>query len=214
LHIRSPPGTLLVSMVSRTERHGSWVRWTTIGAAVAAAAGLLGAGAWLGIQTLHPGPATSGDPVPIGEPLDPAPVPQALVFVSGAVVHPGLYRLSPDARVADAIAAAGGFAATADPGRLPDLAARIHDGRQINVPFIRSAGGSSGRSQRLDINTATADELAAIPGMPLGLPEAIVEYRQLWGPFGSLSQLRTDLDVDPGTVAALGRYLRVASASP
>lgn len=201
-------------MVALTNRHGSLAGRAAIVAAVAAAAALLGVGAWLGIQALSSAPSTSHDPVPVGEPLDPAPASQALVFVSGAVVHPGLYHLSPNARVADAIAAAGGFAPTADPGRLPDLAARIHDGRQINVPFLRSTGGSSSRSQRLDINTATADELAAVPGMPLGLPEAIVEYRQLWGPFSSLSQLRTDLDVDPGTVAALGRYLRVASTSP
>ena len=48
-------------------------------------------------------------PIPVGETVNPPAPPTVLVFVSGAVAHPGLYELSPDARVADALAAAGGI---------------------------------------------------------------------------------------------------------
>ena len=75
---------------------------------------------------------------PSGETVDPPAPPTVLVFVSGAVAHPGLYELSPDARVADAIAAAGGVTTLADPGHLPNMAQRVNDGRQINVPFMKS----------------------------------------------------------------------------
>ena len=126
--------------------------------------------------------------------------------MSGAVAHPGLYELSPDARVADAIAAAGGTTRLADPGHLPNLAARVHDGRQINVPYLKS---TSAAAAKLDINTAAVDELAAIPGMPPGLAAEIVQQREQWGPFTSISQLRTDMGVDAATVAGLGHYLRV-----
>ena len=138
------------------------------------------------------------------EPLEAAAPAAALVHVSGAVAHPGLYRLSPAARVADAVAAAGGITADADPGRMPDLAARVHDGRQVNVPFRRAGAAAAGvRATRLDLNTASVDELRALPGMPDGLAEAIVEARDLWGPFAAVSDLRTLLGVDPATVAAL-----------
>jgi competence protein ComEA len=179
-------------------------------AAVAAFAGLLAISAVL-VHAGGGGAATAGEVEALGEPLE-APAPAAaLVYVSGAVAHPGLYRLSPSARVADAVAAAGGVTADADPGRMPDLAARVHDGRQVNVPFRRSGAAGSGATAagRLDLNTASVEELRAVPGMPAGLPEAIVDARELWGPFGSLSDLRTLLGVDPATVTALRPHLVV-----
>lgn len=178
------------------------------GFAVLGAATLV-AGAGAGWVALHP--ATAAAPAPLAAPLDPPAPPTVLVFVSGAVVHPGLYELSPDARVADAIAAAGGITALANPGKLPDLAARVHDGRQINVPFLSA---SSTTAAKLDINTAAEDELDAVPGMPPGLAAAIVQHREEWGFFTSLSQLHTELGVDTATVTGLGHYLRVVTPPP
>ena len=154
--------------------------------------------------------ATRPSPLPpavaAAETVDPPAAATVLVFVSGAVVHPGLYELSPDARIADAIAAAGGITALANPGKLPDLAARVHDGRQVNVPFLT---GTSNTAAKLDINTAAQDELDAVPGMPPGLASEIVQYRDEWGLFTSMSQLHTDFGVDTATVSELGHYLRV-----
>jgi competence protein ComEA len=146
-----------------------------------------------------------GGPVPVGETVNPPAPPTVLVFVSGAVSHPGLYELSPAARVADAIAAAGGVTTLADPGHLPNMAQRVNDGRQINVPFMKAGTTAA----KLDINTASESDLDAVPGMPLGLGAEIVQYRDLWGPYTSMSQLHSDLGVDSATVAGLGHYLRV-----
>lgn len=162
---------------------------------------------------------TASRPVQAAHRVAPAPAVDAgepalaLVFVSGAVVHPGLYRLSPSARIADAIAAAGGLARGADPGRLPDLAGPVHEGKQINVPFLRSTS-RTGAATRLDINTATLDELRAIPTMPLGLADAIADYRTQFGFIRTLSELRTMLGVDGPTVTGLRPYLFVAPVSP
>lgn len=182
-------------------------------AAVAALAVLL-AGAAVLVHAGGGGPVGPSAFPQRAEPLEePAPA-TALLYVSGAVAHPGLYRLSAAARVADAVAAAGGMTADADPGRLPDLAAPVHDGRQVNVPFRRAAPAGGGlREGRLDLNTASVEELRGIPGMPAGLPETIVEARSLWGPFLAVSDLRSLLDVDPATVAALRGYLTVASVA-
>ncbi len=79
-------------------------------------------------------------PVAAAVPAVAAPGPAAtlLVFVSGAVAHPGLYELATGARIADAIADAGGILPTADPGRLPNLSGLVHDGHQVNVPLWES----------------------------------------------------------------------------
>jgi competence protein ComEA len=170
-----------------------------LGALGASAALVLALGAVHGAGAAPASPP--GTVVPV-QPLAPSTV---LVFVSGAVEHPGLYRLSASARVTDAIAAAGGITPSADPGHLPNLSALLHDGRQVNVTFSKSTSAAA----RLDINSAAADELAAVPGMPQGLAEAIVEYREEWGSFTSLSQLHSDLGVDPETLAGLRQYLRL-----
>jgi competence protein ComEA len=167
---------------------------------------LLAGGGWAAMHQqgpVAPTPAADAN-------VPPAGAPTVLVFVSGAVVNPGLYQLSPDARVADAIAAAGGITPRADPGHLPNFAARIHDGRQINVPFAKAGSAAA----KLDVNTASADELDAVPGMPPGLGQAIVQYRDEWGPLTSISELRSALGVDSATVAALGHYLRVVLSGP
>lgn len=160
----------------------------------------MGSAGWL---VMHQTAAIA--PIPAGETVDPPAPSTVLVFVSGAVAHPGLYELSPDARVADALAAAGGVTTLADPGHLPNMAERVHDGRQINVPFLKAGTTEA----KLDINTAARDELDAVPGMPDGLGSAIVAYREEWGPFTSMSQLHGDLGVDAATVAGLEHYLRV-----
>jgi competence protein ComEA len=168
--------------------------------AIAGALTLAGAAGWVATNQ-----AATAAPVPVGETVDPPAPPTVLVFVSGAVEHPGLYELSPDARVADALAAAGGITTLADPWHLPNMAERVHDGRQINVPFLKTGTTAA----KLDINTAAEDELDAVPGMPPGLPAAIVAYRTEWGPFTTMSQLHADLGVDPATVSGLEHYLRV-----
>ena len=168
--------------------------------ALAGSIAIAGAVGWLAVHQ-----TAAQAPIPVGETVDPPAPATVLVFVSGAVEHPGLYELSPDARVADALAAAGGVTTLADPGHLPDMAERVHDGRQINVPFLKSGTTAA----KLDINTAARDELDAVPGMPEGLASAIVAYRDEWGPFTSMSQLHVDLGVDTATVTGLEHYLRV-----
>ncbi|HVC41955.1 MAG TPA: helix-hairpin-helix domain-containing protein [Candidatus Saccharimonadales bacterium] len=168
--------------------------------AVAGAIVLAGVAGW---SLLHQ--VSAAPPVPAGVTVAPPAPPTVLVFVSGAVAHPGLYELSPAARIADAIAAAGGVTTLADPGHLPNMAQRVNDGRQINVPFLKSGTTAA----KLDINTAAQADLDAVPGMPPGLAAEIVQYRDEWGPFTSMSQLHSDLGVDSATVTGLEHYLRV-----
>lgn len=156
----------------------------------------------------------SDRPVAAAIPAVAAPGPAAtlLVYVSGAVTHPGLYELAIGARTADAIAAAGGFLEAADRGHLPNMAALLHDGRQVNVPFAR--GSSARGSAKVDVNTATVGELEDVPGITPDLAQAIVDMRTAWGPYANLSDLRTALGLDTTTAALIGKHLAFLTTLP
>jgi competence protein ComEA len=138
----------------------------------------------------------------------PATMKPLVVFVSGAVVKPGTYELPRGARVADAIAAAGGLAPDADAGKLPNLAARLTDGKQVKVA---RRGATTAAASRVDINSATVEELLAVPGMDDQLAQAIISERDGYGPFTTLTELHTLLGLDATVVAALRPYLKVVA---
>jgi competence protein ComEA len=131
-----------------------------------------------------------------------------IVFVSGAVVNPGTYELPRGARIADAIAAAGGLLPEADAAKLPNLAGRLTDGKQVK---IARRGAAPSSASRVDINSATLEELLAVPGMDDQLAQAIVNEREGYGPFTTLTELHTLLGLDATVVAELRPYLRVVA---
>ncbi len=113
------------------------------------------------------------------------PVPRPVkVYVSGAVARPGVYELSGADRVEDAIRAAGGPTPEADLERI-NLAVRLRDEMQVHVPRRAPAGQG-----RVSINTATAAELEALPGIGPVTAARIVEHRTKNGPFSRIEELR------------------------
>lgn len=115
------------------------------------------------------------------------------VQVSGAVVSPGVYELDPDARLGDAVLAAGGGAADADLAQL-NLARRLTDGEDIEIPAVQPTPGpgtpqATSVAGVIDINTASAAELDELPGIGPALADAIIEYRTDHGNFGSVDEL-------------------------
>lgn len=125
------------------------------------------------------------------------------VYVAGAVRRPGLYRVSPGQRAADAVALAGGLTAGADPAAI-NLAARLADGDEVyapqagEVPRRRAASSSAHRAARhtaspppgpVDVNTASAVQLAAVPGIGRAVAARIVEMRERAGAFSTLDEL-------------------------
>jgi len=129
-----------------------------------------------------------------------------LVDVVGAVVRPGLYRLPRGDRVYDAIAAAGGLTAYADPSRLPNLAGRLTDGEQIKVPFVKGAPGGT-VINRASLNTATAEELALVPGFTEAFAQEVVDYRTNFGGFQTTSELVDILGMSESDFVIARRYL-------
>jgi competence protein ComEA len=130
-----------------------------------------------------------------------------MVYVSGAVTNPGLYRLPASLRIGDALAAAGGLLPDADPDRLPNLAGRLSDGKQVKVARLKASTSRSGAPAKVDINSADAATLASVPGVDPALAQAIVDYRNGYGPFASVAELKTALGLDASTLGAIRRYL-------
>ena len=128
---------------------------------------------------------------------------QVGVDVEGAVASPGLYLVSADARVNDAVAAAGGMTSDADRQRV-NLAQKVEDGMQVYVPSHEEApaatgttttgagqASSSGASKgKVNLNTASAEELQTLSGIGPSLSQRIIDYRQANGPFKSVDDLR------------------------
>ena len=110
---------------------------------------------------------------PVRAPAKPAAAKLLVIDVAGAVRRPGLYRLRTGSRIDDAIAAAGGATAKAELDTV-NLAAPVADGEQVVVPG-RGAGGAaaasppaaarSSPSAPLDLNSATLEQLEALPGI-------------------------------------------------
>jgi len=134
------------------------------------------------------------------------------------VRRPGLLRLREGARVADAVARAGGATRRADLAAL-NLAAPLVDGVQVLVPRRVPAGGvsrsaegdlptpnvaESGVGPKPSLSSATADELDELPGVGPVTAQKILDYRTEHGPFRSVD----DLDAIPGIGPARIEQLR------
>ena len=124
--------------------------------------------------------------------------PPLLVHVLGAVVRPGLVELGAGARVVDAVAAAGGFTAEADPAGV-NLARQVVDGEQLVVlavgqappPATGGAVGSTGPAADgiVHLNTADVAALDTLPRIGPALAQRIIDWREANGPFTSIDQL-------------------------
>jgi competence protein ComEA len=143
--------------------------------------------------------------------------PAVLVHVAGAVFHPGIQRLAGGARVADAITAAGGALPDADTDAI-NLATKVADGDRVYVPrrgeitpaALASAGlTGSGPATVLDLNSATAEQLDALPGIGPSTAQAIVQYRTDHGRFRSVDGLLAVRGIGPAKLAAIKSRLRV-----
>ncbi|MBI2756510.1 MAG: ComEA family DNA-binding protein [Chloroflexi bacterium] len=173
-------------------------RWAWFGAGAAGA----GAVFLVYLLVIQPGAGTRV----VQSVARPTPVP-LVVQVAGAVRDPGVYRLDPDGRLADAIRQAGGLSEDADESAL-NLAAKVTDGQRVTIPRRATAStsaaaplagddprpaappvgqpvqrsteaaGAPQKPGRINLNTASAAELDTLPGVGPVTAQRILEQRQ------------------------------------
>lgn len=174
-------------------------------------------------------PGVSGPPAVSAAPSSPPPTLQ--IHIIGAVESAGVHRLPEGARVADAVAAAGGLAGDARPGDL-NLAQPLTDGQQVligdagHASEIRGGdtahpatsegaggrpvpGGGGGSGGKLNLNTATAAQLDALPGVGPVTADKILAWRQQHGRFTRVEELQEVPGIGPKSLAEIVPHVTV-----
>jgi competence protein ComEA len=174
------------------------------------------------------GRSPSSAPRPTGSAT---PASEILVHVLGAVREPGVVTIAERGRVRDAIKAAGGLTASADPGDL-NLAQVLQDGQQIVIGTEKkpegevrdgtsgSGGGQSGGSTEggstgggaadtVDLNRASQSQLEALPGVGPVTAAKIVAWREEHGRFSRVEELQEVDGIGPKTYAEIAPHTRV-----
>ena len=165
-----------------------------------------GAGSTDSTKSTDTAPPASSDPVPE----------QIVVHVAGAVLVPGVHQVAGDARVADAVLAAGGLAADAHSDAV-NLAAPVHDGDRIYIPrvvdgvavpvgvsaAVVDTASATGVPAAVALNSATAEQLDQLPGVGPATAAAIIAHRDVNGPFASIDSLGDVRGIGPAKLEAL-----------
>lgn len=159
----------------------------------------------------------------------PTPQPRVGVYISGAVVNPGVYIVNDGSRLADIILIAGGAAADADLTAV-NLAAVLRDEQHWHIPKrnpdatplaggLAASGGeptavdgapsNNPPNGRVDLNTADVDILKSLPGIGDTRARAIVNHRELNGAFPSVDALLDVNGIGIGTLEALRNLVEV-----
>jgi competence protein ComEA len=165
-------------------------------------------------------PTTLADGVPLSD----APVERIVVYVSGAVIAPGVYELRLGARIDDGVRAAGGLREDAA-GASVNLAALLEDGMQVHIPtieelasgsvqapassFANGAADTNAQSGPVNINTADSATLESLPGIGPATAQRIIAYREANGPFSSIEGLKQVSGIGEKKYAALADLICV-----
>jgi competence protein ComEA len=164
----------------------------------------------------------AGKPVTLEAPPTKVPIE---VHVIGAVLRPGVYLFSEGSRVQDAVAAAGGLTDQADLNSL-NLAAKLTDGQQLNIPNSGGAGAgpqptaqfevlpgditpTASAANLININTASSTELQTLPGIGPATAEQIIRYRTEHGPFQQIEDIMNVAGIGPATFDSIQTLITV-----
>ena len=142
------------------------------------------------------------------------------VYICGAVNSPGVYQLPEGARICDVIEKAGGFTEDASVDYL-NQAQTVNDGEMIYVPteeeaYVRSdeylqgeRGGASADDGKININTATKEQLTSISGIGDGRAESIIKYRSEHGKFVTIEDIKNVSGIGDSIFENIKDYITV-----
>ncbi len=136
---------------------------------------------------------------------------EIVVYVTGAVVNPGVYTLTLGDRIYQLVEMAGGFTDDAAQGAV-NLAEQLSDGEQITIYTAEEyeseredkAAESSGL---VNINTATKEQLMTLPGIGEAKADLIISYRSAQGNFKSTEDIKNISGIKDGVYSRIKDYI-------
>ena len=166
----------------------------------------------------------------------PTPPPQLKVYVSGAVAQPGVYSFQEEDRLQEAVQYAGGLLPDADTSAV-NMAALLEDEQHYHLPLIEEtstkAASESSHSTTtakdtsptpdvaalspddpVDINAASQKRLQLLPGIGEVRAEAIIQFRETYGPFGETSEVTSVPGIGPATLENIRHLITVDTSIP
>lgn len=146
-----------------------------------------------------------------------------VVYVNGEIKNPGVYTLKENSRVENVIKAAGGFTEKADKEKI-NLAKKLKDedyilidkkvdassNKSISNEEVKSKGEDSSKDpQKVNLNTASKEELKTIPGVGDVTAQRIIDYREKNGSFSSVEELKNVERIGDKTFEKIQEYVDV-----
>lgn len=145
-----------------------------------------------------------------------------VIHIAGQVVNPGIVELNKDARIVEAIEAAGGITSEANLDKI-NLAYVLEDGMKIYIPSTKdgeetgyvttentgNSTSSSNQTIRININTASSEDFEKIPGIGSSIASRIVEYRKENGKFSSIEDIKNVSGIGEAKFKNIKNYIYV-----
>jgi len=171
----------------------------------------------------------SATPIPSPTALPTATPAPLRIYITGAVVNSDVYYLPPGSIIRDAIAAAGGLTSAADPERI-NQALELRDQQQIHIPHrgednppppVQGGQDVTDQSQppenstgpisgsQINLNTATLDQLDALPGIGPAIAQRILDYRENAGGFSGAEEITQVSGIGEATFAKIKDMITV-----
>lgn len=174
------------------EKHKNLKRWIYVGAMAAA---LIVFVLWLFFQedSRQKAVLKASDTEAVQTENSPGDTAEIYVHITGAVNNPGVIRLAPGSRLIDAIEKLGGLTENADTDSV-NLASVLEDEDKIHI-YTREETAETGAvsasgTGRVNINTASLEDLKTLPGIGDAIGKSIIDYREKNGAFRSLEDLK------------------------
>lgn len=131
------------------------------------------------------------------------------VYVCGAVLYEGVYELPKGSRAYEAIEAAGGFTEDAAITQI-NQAEVLEDETQLYIPTIDEIAESTSQSDgKVNLNTATKEELMTLPGVGEAKANLIMQYRETNGRFQQIEDVMNISGIKEGLFAKIKDYIKV-----
>ena len=131
------------------------------------------------------------------------------VYVCGAVVQEGVYKLPAGSRIYEAVEMAGGFREDAAKSEVNQAEVLVDEARVYVPTFAETFAGEAENDGKINLNKATKEELMTLPGVGASRAESIIQYRNENGGFKSIDEIMLISGIKEGLFEKIKDLIKV-----